>query len=229
MLGRWELGQLGDGKTAAQGGSTSETPVDVVGLDSGVVAIAAGDAHTCAVTEAGAVKCWGANLANGSEHNSDVAVEVKGLTAGMTAVATTYWHTCALGSGGDVECWGTNDRGQLGDGTTTESRVPVKVQALGSGIISVAPGGYHTCALTSAGQVKCWGANGFGQLGDGTTTDRLTPVEVDIPLSPSSQGPPITATSTRGREGTGQPPVLPLLVGLAALLVLLLRPHRPSA
>jgi alpha-tubulin suppressor-like RCC1 family protein len=226
-IGAW--GQLGDGKTAEQPVPISETPVDVVRLDSGVVAIAAGDAHTCAVTTRGAVKCWGGNLANGAEHNSDVPFDVTGLGGGTTRVATTYWHTCVLTSNGEIECWGTNDRGQLGDGTAVASRLPIKVTAVGHGNVALATGGFHTCVVTSTAQVECWGANGFGQLGDGTTTDRLTPVEVVVPLSPSPQGLPATATSAETHEGSGQPPALPLLVGLAALVLLLRRPPRRLA
>lgn len=232
-----DWGQLGDGKTAEQGVPMSETPVQVVGLDSGVIAIAAGDAHTCALTEAGGVKCWGASLANGAEHNSDVPIDVPGLDRGLASIATAYWHTCVTTSLGEVECWGLNDSGQLGDGTRDSSRVPVKVGALANGNIAVAPGGHHTCAITSARQVKCWGSNLSGQLGDGTTTDRLTPVDVVFELTPSPPAPtppapPPTETLSGGHEAGGELPSPVLVVGLAALVVALVtlrRPHwRPS-
>jgi alpha-tubulin suppressor-like RCC1 family protein len=87
-------------------------------------------------------------------------------------------HTCALTSGGAVKCWGWNAEGELGDGTTNERLTPVSVSGLSSGATRVSAGGLHTCALTSSGTVKCWGWNADGQLGDGTTTDRLTPVSV---------------------------------------------------
>jgi alpha-tubulin suppressor-like RCC1 family protein len=79
---------------------------------------------------------------------------------------------------GEVWCWGSNSKGQLGDGTTTNRLKPVKVRGLSTNVVDIALGSLHTCALTSAGRVECWGSNGSGQLGDGTKVDRLEPVEV---------------------------------------------------
>jgi Regulator of chromosome condensation (RCC1) repeat len=170
-------GELGDGTTTPR-----PTPVAVSSLSSGVTAIAVGGAHTCALTRAGAVLCWGINdhgeLGDGSTTERLTPVAVSGLSSGVTAIATGDQHVCALTSAGGVLCWGANVHGALGDGTTTERLTPVAVSGLSSGVTAIGAGGLHTCALTSAGGVLCWGANVFGAVGDGSTTDRDAPVSV---------------------------------------------------
>ncbi len=154
-----------------------------MGLASGVQAIAAGELHTCALTDQGGVQCWGANLwsqlGDGSTtFRSTTPVDVVGLASGVQAIAAGGFHTCALTDQGGVQCWGANGSGQLGDGSTARHLTLVDVVGLASGVQAIAAGGDHTCALTDQGGVQCWGANGSGQLGDGSTTDRTTPVDM---------------------------------------------------
>src|SRR5262249_34768238 len=167
--GNNRYGELGDGTRVSRA-----TPVLVSGLASGVTAIGGGNDHTCAVMSDGSVKCWGHNdsgqLGNGTRADRLTPVTVSGL-GGVTAIAGGDSHTCALTRSGGVECWGQNDNGQLGDGTTTGHLTPAAVSGLGSGVVAIGAGNAHSCALTSAGAVECWGFNGNGELGDGTMND----------------------------------------------------------
>src|SRR5207247_9922866 len=87
-------------------------------------------------------------------------------------------HACALTRVGGGRCGGRNDVGDLGDGTATDRYTPVAVAGLDADVVAIAVGYAHACALTRAGRVLCWGGNRFGELGDGTTVDRHTPVAV---------------------------------------------------
>jgi alpha-tubulin suppressor-like RCC1 family protein len=93
-----------------------------------------------------------------------------------TQAASSFNHTCAIYGSGGLHCWGQNSSGQLGDGTTTDSAIPVVVPGL-TGVTSVSTGRTHTCALTQ-GAVKCWGDGADGKLGNGTTNSSPTPVSV---------------------------------------------------
>ena len=171
-------GQVGDGTTTDR-----LRPVAVVGLRSGVTAIAAGTEHTCAVLSTGGAKCWGENtwgqLGDGTTRSTITPVDVSGLSSGVTAITAGDSHTCALTSTGGAKCWGGNVFGELGDGTFDLRRLtPVDVSGLTIGLSAISAGDFDTCALTSSGAAKCWGSNFWGQLGDGTTTDRSTPVDV---------------------------------------------------
>jgi len=139
-----------------------------------VHAIAAGIAHTCAITPEGGVRCWGNNdfgqLGDGTNTGSNVPVDVLGIEGGTTIVAGGN-HTCIL-SGGDVWCWGQNSQGQLGDGSRTDRNVPIKVLR---NVADITAGLDYTCAVMTYGQVMCWGNNDQGQLADGTKTDRMRP------------------------------------------------------
>ena len=173
--GNNEFGQLGDGTN-----TTRSTPVPVVGLATGVTAIAARGEHACALVDS-RVRCWGANndgqLGDGTMTERPAPVEVAGIT-GVSAITTGGEHTCAILAGGGAECWGWNVWGQLGDGSTIDRPGPVQVNGLASGIVAISAGGRHTCALMTQGGVKCWGYGEFGQLGNGATADSPVPVDV---------------------------------------------------
>ena len=170
-------GQLGNNST-----TQSKVPVDVFGLTSGVASLKGGDSHTCAVTTSGGAKCWGYNangqLGNNSTTQSKVPVDVFGLTSGVASLGAGYSHTCAVTASGGAKCWGYNTYGQLGNNSFTDSKVPVDVFGLTSGVASLGAGRSHTCAVTTSGGAKCWGYNSYGQLGNNSTFDSLVPVDV---------------------------------------------------
>lgn len=173
--GRNQLGQLGSGTL-----TDSRTPVTVSGITT-ATSLAAGDNFTCARLTEGPVKCWGQNvsgqLGNGTTTSSSTPVTVGGITTATSVVSGTS-HSCALLAGGTVQCWGTNASGWLGNGTTSNfSATPVAVSGITTAV-AVAGGATHTCAVLAAGTVQCWGANGSGQLGNGTVTSASTPVTV---------------------------------------------------
>jgi len=144
-----------------------------------VHAIAAGWAHTCAITPEGGVICWGNNtygqLGDGNNTASNVPVDVVGLSGGQTIVAGAN-HTCLL-AGGEVWCWGQNNKGQIGNGTTTNASKPVKV--LGS-VSDITAGLDYTCAVLLNGHVMCWGNNANGQLADGTRISHTLPTAANL-------------------------------------------------
>lgn len=170
-------GQLGDDSTTG-----SSVPIGVTSLGSGTVAISAGRYHTCALTVGGGVKCWGRNssgqLGSNDTANRLVPTDVAGLSSGVIAVSAGGTHTCALTMSGGVKCWGSNLLGQLGDDSTTDRLAPTDVSGLSNGVVAISTGYFHTCALGADGGVKCWGYNGEGPLGDGTTITRLVPTDV---------------------------------------------------
>ncbi|MFO0604731.1 MAG: FG-GAP-like repeat-containing protein [Polyangiales bacterium] len=182
-----ESGQLGNGQSGNR--RPNATPVRVMGL-TGVVEITAGGFHTCARLTDGSVRCWGSNargqLGNDRTDNSAMPVPVTGLTNAVEITAGGE-HTCARLSSGEVQCWGGNSDGQLGNGSSGFGRrgatpVAVRASAMGTdnltGVAGIAAGWVHTCARLNTGEVRCWGSNSSGALGNNSTTSSTTPVPV---------------------------------------------------
>jgi len=180
-------GQLGDGTTTQR-----NTPVQVLGLNgvgvlTDIIAVAAGSNHSLALASNGRIYAWGYNaygqLGDNTTTNRSTPVQVKAASnnpvTSMAAIAAGSNHSLALMAEGLVYAWGSNSDGQLGDGTTTNRSTAVRITALSDLYIgAIDAGNNHSLALTREGAVYAWGINTYGQLGDGTTTSRSTPVQV---------------------------------------------------
>jgi len=160
-------------------GSGGSTPL-TSNLGSGrtAVATAMGFYNSCAILDDGSVKCWGQG--NGGGSGSTVSIGSGRIAVSITA---GFDHACAILDNASLLCWGGNSNGQLGDGTTSSASVssPVGVD-LGANrtVAAVSAGNAHTCAILDNASLVCWGDNAYGQLGDGTTSDSSTPVNVDV-------------------------------------------------
>ncbi|NLG46001.1 protein kinase [Gordonia sp. (in: high G+C Gram-positive bacteria)] len=175
--------QIGDGGT-----TTQQTPIKVPGL-TGVTAVSIGNylskneeypTTTCAIAS-GDVYCWGRNhygqIGDGSTEDRSSPVKVPGLPK-ATAVSTNDTATCAVTEEKEVYCWGGGEGGQIGTGDTSERVTsPQKVNNL-SDVKQISSNGGTVCAIAAENDLYCWGNNGSGQLGDGTTDQRNTPVKV---------------------------------------------------
>ena len=177
------FGQLGI--SSCDWGRPSSTPVS--GLQGPARQIAMGRVHTCALLTDGQIACWGLNnngqLGDGTGGGSGDVRKAPALVVGLPGparqVVAGRYHGCALLEGDSVHCWGSNQKGQLGAGldgaTLVMSAVPMPVTGIPAGVVMLAAGAYHTCALLKGGQAACWGDNQSGQLGDGTRVPRTTP------------------------------------------------------
>ncbi|GFE58101.1 hypothetical protein AOG1_19810 [Geobacter sp. AOG1] len=179
-------GQVGDGTSG--NGTNRNTPVQVVGLDSGVIAIASGSNHTLALKSDGSIWAWGANnsgqLGDGTSNSSATPVMALAAGSGVVSIAAGASTSFAIKGDGSVLAWGFDYYGQLGDNTTyTYKYSPIAATALGTGVIAIAAGSEHTIALKSDGSVWAFGRNNYGQLGDGTSVNKAVPVQVSGPGS----------------------------------------------
>ncbi len=171
-------GQLGDGTIIKKLIPTT--------IDSGVTysQISNGYTHTCGITLTGILKCWGGNtdgeLGDGTTTSSRIPISIDPGEA-YVQVSSERSHTCAITVTGILKCWGSNNSGQIGDGTITQRPTPTPT-TIDPGVFysQIAAGYLHTCGITTTGILKCWGNNVYGQLGDGSTVQKLNPTIIDF-------------------------------------------------
>jgi alpha-tubulin suppressor-like RCC1 family protein len=190
-----DVGQVGDNTTA-----NNNVPTLVSNPSIGAVTwskIAAGGSHTCAITTTNAAYCWGANsvrqLGDGTTAAKNVPTLVSNPSIGAvqwSKIAAGTEHTCAITTANAAYCWGENSFGQLGDGTTADKNIPTLVSNPPGGVLlwsEITAGAQHTCAISDTHEAYCWGGNGFGNLGDGTTASKNIPTLVSNPSGSAVQ------------------------------------------
>jgi alpha-tubulin suppressor-like RCC1 family protein len=197
--GRNDVGQLGDGTTMDRLVPTPVTMPEGIRFAS----LHAGASFTCGLAGTGTGYCWGNNsigqLGDGTtaDRHTPRPVAIPGEVP-LVALGLGGAHGCGLAEDGRAWCWGLNEDGQLGNGSTRSSTpYPVSVPE-GVRFVSISGGTWHTCALSSTGDVYCWGRNEQGQLGDGTYIDRTVPGPVAMPA-----GVRFVEMTARGRGACG--------------------------
>ncbi len=184
-----QYAELGTGNGLGYGGTSNSIgdniPLVSLGTGRTAISVSVGGIHTCALLDNRQVKCWGfigaigygntgSNLGDSPSEMGDNLPYID-VSPGTTvlAIAAGQQHTCMILNTGQVKCWGLNDNGQLGVGDPTErinaQGVPTVNLGTGRTATAIAVGGRFTCALLDDSSVKCWGHNGNGQLGTGTT------------------------------------------------------------
>lgn len=134
-------------------------------------AVNAGSWTTCGVTSTAAVYCW--------DQNPPITPSLVPGGHSFRTVSVGEDHACGVTTGGRAYCWGWNGFGQLGNGSTSETRVTIPVAVAGGLTFrDVSAGEFYSCGVTTAGSAMCWGSNDSGRLGNGSTTSSATPVAV---------------------------------------------------
>jgi alpha-tubulin suppressor-like RCC1 family protein len=184
-----DSGQLGLGHRENVGDDELPSARPAIDIPPTIKGLCAGALHTCALLDAGQIRCWGHNFNGqlGLNHNQNIGDDPGetqiltnvGINAAARQISCSGSHTCAVLTNGDVRCWGRGDSGQLGygcpanvgDGTMTCASLNDSVP-LGVAADRVDTGSFHTCARLSTGAIRCWGNNEFGQLGYGDNENR---------------------------------------------------------
>ena len=185
--GRNNYGQLGDGTT-----TNSNIPICISDIPTNplnkvkIKEISAGNSHAVAIDEEGKVYTWGNNwsgqLGDGTTTRSNIPICISDISTNLInikEISAGHNYTVAIDENGKVYAWGDNDSGELGDGTTEDSRVPICISDISTNLINIkeiSAGQSHTVAIDEDGKVYTWGANWDGRLGDGTTTDSNIPI-----------------------------------------------------
>lgn len=178
--------QCGDGVIDA---AAYYSPIAVVGLSGPVESLSASWVNSCAMLAAGGAQCWGSDgygqlgdQPTEPDAERASAVDVLGLWAAPTQLSPGGLRTCARLATGEAACWGLSYAGEVVNGTpqaaSGQQLVPFAIASLGTNVASVQTGYSHMCVLTTAGNVKCWGANSVGTLGNGSYVDSGVPVDV---------------------------------------------------
>ncbi len=187
-VGENTRGQLGFGATSQLELAWHQVRDGANAVLTGVTAISAGVQHACALRDDGTVWCWGFNnfgqLGDATTTQATRAVQVQKVAGtpltDVVKLASGDEHNCVIDSATNVSCWGRNLEGQLGTGTPTQAAQAVAVLvapggAAFTGVLAIAPGVDHTCAIKAGDEVWCWGNNDAGQLGDGLAVNRTSP------------------------------------------------------
>ncbi len=180
-----DFGQLGEGVALNASNRFKVTPVTVANV-TGAKQVAMGYNHACAISQTGAVSCWGDNnngqLGDGTQTARLQATSVVGLTTEVTQLALSYQSSCALLENGNIQCWGSNSQGELAIGATTVRSLSPQTVTLGANLKAkrLVAGKHHVCAISQNDSLFCWGANDAGQLGLNDQVTRYQPTQISL-------------------------------------------------